>query len=152
MRSFLKFLLVLCIVAIIVLLGYAGKYVKNDNKTDNTNTNNENISISNKNETNNEKKEDEIVEEDKQKEENENEEKDEEIIKEDEPVNEENSISNEDKAKDLAKKEYGSSDGVYFRIEQIQSNGVYIVSVRDSETTKDLVWYTVDVINGTVKY
>ena len=64
---------------------------------------------------------------------------------------EENSISSEDKAIELAKKAYGSSSDVYFRIEQIQSNGVYIVSVRDNETTKDLAWYTVNVNNGTVK-
>ena len=57
----------------------------------------------------------------------------------------------EDKAIEMAKKQYGTTDGVYFRIEQIKSNGVYIISVRDNETTRDYAWYTVDVINNTVK-
>ncbi len=61
------------------------------------------------------------------------------------------SIGDEDKAIELAKQQYGTTDGVYFRIEQIVSNGVYEVSVRDEETTVEYAWYTVDVKNGTVK-
>ena len=60
-------------------------------------------------------------------------------------------MSDEDKAKELAKRTYGTADGVYFRVEQVESNGVYIISVRDLETTKDLAWYTVNVKTGSVK-
>ena len=70
---------------------------------------------------------------------------------EDKNVNEEVNMNDDEKAIELAKKQYGTTDGVYFRIEQMQSNNVYIVSVRNSETTRDLAWYTVDVKNGTVK-
>ena len=64
---------------------------------------------------------------------------------------EESSIGNEEKAIQLAQKQYGTTDGVYFRIEQTLSNGVYEVSVRDEETTMEYAWYTIDVKNGTVK-
>lgn len=59
-------------------------------------------------------------------------------------------VSDEDKAIDLAKKAYGSSDGVYFKVEQIESNGIYIISVRDTETTSALSWYNVNVKTGSV--
>lgn len=66
-------------------------------------------------------------------------------------VNEEVTVTDEQKAIDLAKKEFGTTEGVYFKKEQTQGNGIYIVSVRDSETTKALEWYTVNVKNGTVQ-
>ena len=161
-----NFLIVVCVIVVVCLLGYAGQYMNEDVAPTNTVANNtkQNVSSSNKNnsytsskkeEVIDNKKDEEVVEEEKKEEQiveenKENIEKDEDK-KEEEPVVEENSISSEDKAIELAKKAYGSSSDVYFRIEQIQSNGVYIVSVRDNETTKDLAWYTVNVNNGTVK-
>ncbi|MBR4261081.1 MAG: zinc ribbon domain-containing protein [Clostridia bacterium] len=57
----------------------------------------------------------------------------------------------EDKAIELVKKAYGSSEGIYFKIEQINNNGTYIISVRDAETTNVLKYYTVDVKNRILK-
>jgi len=152
-----NFLIVVCVIVVVCLLGYAGQYMNDDTQPVNiaSSNNKQNVSTSNGNKVSNttkkeenteSKKEDEKVEEEKTEEDKEKEEE-----KEQETVVEENSVSSEDKAIDLAKKKYGTSNGVYFRIEQIQSNGVYIVSVRDNETTKDLAWYTVDVNSGTVK-
>ena len=59
--------------------------------------------------------------------------------------------NDEEKAKTLAKNAYGASGGVYFKVEQLESDGVYIISARDEETTQALAWYTVDVKNNTVK-
>ena len=64
---------------------------------------------------------------------------------------EEMSISDEDKALQLAKEKYGTSDGVYFRIEQPLNNGIFDVSVRDSKTTTAIRWYRVNVKTGTVE-
>ena len=157
-----NFLIVVCVIVVVCLLGYAGEYMNEEVVPTNTvsSNNKQNVSSTSGTKVNNnttkkeentkvekeekvEKVEEEKVEEDENKKE--------EIEDEKEPVVEENSVSSEEKAINLAKKKYGTSNGVYFRIEQIQSNGVYIVSVRDSETTKDLDWYTVDVNNGTVK-
>ncbi len=51
----------------------------------------------------------------------------------------------EEKAVELVKKEWGSTDGVYFSNESVDSNGRYIVSVRDKKTTASLAFYLVDV-------
>lgn len=51
----------------------------------------------------------------------------------------------EERAIELVKKEWGSTDGVYFSNESIDSNGRYIVSVRDKKTTTSLAFYLVDV-------
>lgn len=51
----------------------------------------------------------------------------------------------EEKAVELVKKEWGSTDGVYFSNESIDSSGKYIVSVRDRKTTTSLAFYLVDV-------
>lgn len=64
---------------------------------------------------------------------------------------EEMSISDEDKALKLAKEKYGTSDGVYFRIEQPLNNGIFDVSVRDSKTTTAIRWYRVNIKTGTVE-
>ena len=64
---------------------------------------------------------------------------------------EEMSISDEDKALQLAKEKYGTSDGVYFRIEQPLNNGIFDVSVRDNNTTTAIRWYRVNVKTGTVE-
>ena len=150
-----KFLIVVCVIVVVCLLGYAGQYMNEDVVPTNTVSNNEkqNVSSSNKNNSNTSSKKEEVVEDKKEEEVKENEENTEKENDEDknEPVVEENSISSEDKAIDLAKKEYGNSSDVYFKIEQIVSNGVYIISVRDNETTEAYAWYNVDVNKGSVK-
>lgn len=148
MRKFLKGLLIIFIIAVICLIAYTAKYYldKKNQIEVSTNNNQENKSASNQIKVSDEKKQDEI---DKNKENEEIEPNDKK--EEDKNINEEVNMNNDEKAIELAKKEYGITDGVYFRIEQMQSNNVYIVSVRDSETTRDLAWYTIDVKNGTVK-
>ena len=150
-RGFLKVLIALMIVAVIVILGYTGKIYIDEKKLANSNPiqNSQNNTINNSSNENKEENENNQTSEDENK--SEEEEKKVEEEQEEEPTQEETSVNDEDKAIDLAKKQFGTSDGVYYRIEQIQSNGVYIVSVRDNETTRDLAWYTVDVKNGTVK-
>lgn len=148
MRKFLKFMLVVAVVAMICVLSYAGKYYMDDKEDTSSNGNSVNNVTVNQNKVNidNNKIDENVVEENKD---NENKTEGEDNKKE--PTVEEVSLSNDEKAIELAKKEYGTTDGVYFRIEQMQSNTVYIVSVRDTETTRDLAWYTVDVKNETVK-
>ena len=150
-RGFLKALIALMLVAVIVILGYTGKIYIDEKKLANSNPiqNSQNNTINNSSNENKEENENNQTSEDENK--SEEEEKTVEEEPEEEPIQEETSVNDEDKAIDLAKKQFGTSDGVYYRIEQIQSNGVYIVSVRDNETTRDLAWYTVDVKNGTVK-
>lgn len=148
MRKFLKGLLIIVIIAVICLIAYMAKYYLDEkNQIEvSTNINQEDKSSANQTKLNDENKKDET-----------NKNKDDEEVKpddkneEDKNVNEEVNMNDDEKAIELAKKQYGTTDGVYFRIEQMQSNNVYIVSVRDSETTRDLAWYTVDVKNGTVK-
>lgn len=150
-RGFLKALIALMLVAVTVILGYTGKIYIDEKKLANSNPiqNSQNNTINNSYNENKEENENNQTSEDENK--SEEEEKTVEEEPEEEPTQEETSVNDEDKAIDLAKKQFGTSDGVYYRIEQIQSNGVYIVSVRDNETTRDLAWYTVDVKNGTVK-
>lgn len=56
-----------------------------------------------------------------------------------------------DKAIDLVKKAWGKDDSVYFYIDEENSNGKYVVSVRDKDTTSVIEWYDVDIINNTAK-
>ncbi len=60
-------------------------------------------------------------------------------------------LTDEDKAKELVKQKWGGSEGVYFSIDTINNDETYVVSVRESSTTKVLEWYTVDIKKGTVK-
>ena len=60
-------------------------------------------------------------------------------------------LSDEEKAKELAKQKWGGNDGVYFAIDTMNSDESYVVSVRDSSSTKVLEWYTIDIKTGTVK-
>lgn len=56
---------------------------------------------------------------------------------------------NKEKAINIVKENWGTDDTVYFSFDNIDSNGKYIVCVRDKATTKALHWYTVDVKTGT---
>lgn len=146
MRNTLKGLLIVLIIAIIGVLAWTGKiYFDEKQKVDSVaNNKTENNASSNEN------KAEEKVKEEPKKEEPVEEPKKEEPEKE-EKVKEETSTSNEEKAIELAKKEYGITDGgIYYRIDQIKSNTEYIVSVRNRDTSV-LAWYVVDVSAGTVK-
>ncbi len=67
-----------------------------------------------------------------------------------EPDTTEKATSKEEKAIELAKKKWGSTSGVYFSNEGINSDGRYIVSVRDGKSTSSLAFYLVDVEKGLV--
>ncbi len=99
----------------------------------------ENVNIANEEEQ--EKKEDE---------EKENENK-EETPKENTEVLNGTISSKEEKAVELAKRKWGSAEGVYFSNMAINSKGNYIVTVNDSKTSKTLVFYEIDVDNEIVK-
>ncbi len=151
MRNFLKGILVILIIVMLGMLGYTGwYYYKDRNKKTSTNNPQQVNNTPNQKSMEDKKEEKKESKKENKKEKIEEEQKEEEKKKE-ENSKEEGSLSDEDKALDLAKKQYGTTDGVYFRVEQIQSNGVYIISVRDNETTRDYAWYTVDVNNNTVK-
>lgn len=170
-----KFLIIVCIIGVIIFLGYIGK----DMDLSNINGNNTNVStnsnvVTAKNNTSNTNNASNNTSTNQNKNEaenttgNTNETKNEtENTTTNNTTNttenttnqtntsqvstvEEVNTSDEDKAKDLAKKAYGSSDGVYFKVEQVESNGVYIISVRDTETTSALEWYTINVKTGSV--
>ena len=154
MRNFLKVMLVIVIIAIIGVLAYAGKYYFDDKKQTDANTQNQNNSVTTSPEKEEKKEENEPKDEPEEEPVEEPVDEPTEEPKEEkgeEPSNEENNVSDEDKARELAKKEYGTSEGVYFRIEQTLGNGIYEVSVRDNNTTAEYAWYTIDVRNGTVK-
>lgn len=56
---------------------------------------------------------------------------------------------NKEKAINIVKEDWGKDDKVYFSFDSIDSNGKYIVSVRDKASTEALYWYTVDIEKGT---
>ena len=58
---------------------------------------------------------------------------------------EESPETEEERAIAIARGDYGSTENVKFGVEGIQADGRYIVSVRDSNTTEALVYYTIDV-------
>lgn len=159
MRNFLKGLLAIAIVAVVGVIVYTAIiYLDNNKQTNSTANGNQNNVLNNQSNLSKNEKEKDTNDIDKKDETVDNEQDNKQDNKQDnnqenknEIVNEEVTLNDEEKAIELAKKEYGSTDGVYFRIEQIQSNNIYIVSVRDSQTTRDLAWYTVDLKNNTVK-
>jgi len=56
-----------------------------------------------------------------------------------------NEEENKEKAIEIAKKDWGEDDSVSFKFDRIDSNGNYIIVVREKATTNALRWYTVDV-------
>lgn len=148
-REALMVLVVLLVIAVIGVTGYTGKIFVDEHKNENPAPQSQasSTTVANTDKKEDDKTKQEIDDNKKDETEPKVEEKD----KEETKTIEETNVSDEDKAINLAKKQYGSEDGVYFRIEQIQSNSIYIVSVRDNETTRDLAWYTIDVNAGTVK-
>src|SRR5574344_1154357 len=130
-----KYALIFIIIAIIALAIYVGKQeVKNNNVTSNQNTavnqNTANVTndiVQNTTENNN-------VELN--------------TVTTPESIVSSTTLSKEDKAKELAKQKWGGNDGVYFAIDNVNSDETYVVSVRDSTTTKVLEWYTIDIKTG----
>lgn len=55
----------------------------------------------------------------------------------------------EEKATSIVKKDWGEDNNVEISIDGIDSNGNYIVAVRNSKTTEALAFYTVNVRNNT---
>lgn len=55
----------------------------------------------------------------------------------------------EEKAIEIAKKDYGESSNVKITVEGIDENGRYIVVARDTQTTEALVFYTVNTSDST---
>ena len=55
----------------------------------------------------------------------------------------------EEKAIDIAKKDFGTNSNVTFSVEGIDGNGNYIVVVRNSKTTEALAFYNVNVTSQT---
>lgn len=62
---------------------------------------------------------------------------------------EENPKTLEEKAIQIAKKDYGNGENIKFGVEGIDESGRYIVTVRDANTTEALVFYFVNVSNST---
>lgn len=56
--------------------------------------------------------------------------------------------SNEEKAINIVKSDWGTTENVYFVTMGIDASGKYIVTVNDSSTTATLAWYLVDVVTG----
>lgn len=157
-RGVLKSILAVAIIAVICIAAYMG--IKYFDKKDLANANAQKSNVTqqkndadkkNENSNQNIEKEDPNAVDPKNEEEEKKDDQQTEDPNSEESNEEETSISDEEKAIELAKKQYGNTDGVYFRIEQTISNGVYEVSVRDAETTREYAWYRVDVKNETVK-
>lgn len=65
-----------------------------------------------------------------------------------------NTETNENKAKRIVKSDWGEDDSIYYSYDGLNSNGDCIICVRDKATTKALCWYHVNVENETfeIKY
>ena len=55
--------------------------------------------------------------------------------------------NDEEKAIAIVKKDWGDTSGVAFRVEQINANGTYVISVRNEDSVA-LEWYTVNPTTG----
>ena len=149
------------VIAIIVVVGaYFGvKYFFNTQEASNNTNGNmalvENNTVANNIIENNTVTENNIVEDNTAKNEANNE------IKNETKVTEENknkvssnndseieSDSDEEKALAIVKKDWGSTDGVYFKVQAIDANGNYVISVNNADTTQVMEWYTVNPKTG----
>ena len=130
-------ILITLIIIIGIICGIA--FSKNSNKNITTNTQKEENTITNEeiNNTTNEIKENEIEENN---------------ISDDTQTTatpEETQKTDKEKAIEIIKKDYGTSDNIKFNAEGTDSKGRQIIVVRDIETTAALQFYYVDVSNGT---
>ena len=81
----------------------------------------------------------EVIEEEPEEVEKEPEAEDEIVEEEDSELQDDN---DEDKAIAIVKKDWGDTDEVAFKVEQINGDGSYVISVRNDESVA-LEWYTV---------
>lgn len=66
------------------------------------------------------------------------------------PTSSQTTDSKEDIALQKAKDKYGEEEGTYFSVDAIDSQGRYIVSVHELETTIMITSYAIDVDKGTI--
>ena len=66
------------------------------------------------------------------------------------PTSSQTTASKEDIALQKAKDKYGEEEGTYFSVDAIDSQGRYIVSVHELETTIMITSYAIDVDKGTI--
>lgn len=59
--------------------------------------------------------------------------------------------SNEEKAIEMVKNDWGKDDNVTFKIDEQIDDAKYTVSVIDKNTTQVIMWYEVDVKNNTIE-
>ncbi len=67
---------------------------------------------------------------------------------EERPISSETNVPTEsttDKAKRIAREDYGTDEGVYYSYDGVDNDGRYIISVRDSNTTKQFAIYNINV-------
>ena len=62
-----------------------------------------------------------------------------------------NELSNNEKAINMVKQEWGTDSSVTFKIDEQNENGKYVIGVVDKKTTKVITWYEVDIRNNTIK-
>ena len=158
-------LILLIIVVAFVMIWFAYKIINSNNSSEtNANVVNNVTNIKSSEEKNNipENKEENKIENDeenKTKNENVNEEKSEENEKNNTTSNnlEKNNTvkiegnTNEEKAINIVKKNWGNEEGVYFSTMGIDANGKYIISVNDSATSAVKAWCYVDVDKGQIE-
>ncbi len=134
-----KTLIILITLIIIIGIICGIVFSKNSNKNITTNTQKEENTITNEeiNNTTNEIKQNEIEENN---------------VSDDTQTTvtpEETQKTDKEKAIEIVKKDYGTSDNIKFNAEGTDSKGRQIIVVRDIETTAALQFYYVDVSNGT---
>lgn len=135
-------LLVVLIIATISFLGYT--YAKPYFQGSNYASSNQSASSTNTTAKIENKVENKVVEEKKEepKEEKEPVKEEQKQEAQPEPNSEVQSISDEEKAISIVKKDWGDTEGMTFRVEQINGDGSYVISVRNGDSLA-LEWYTV---------
>lgn len=133
-----KILYVILIIAVVVAGVCVAKKISEGEKTIKTDANV--VNNTNNVVSKNEMQEDNKVDEPKN-----------EVVENNETNNkEESNLSPEEKAKQLAKDNWGTDDTVYFSFEEVNEEGRYVISVRDKATTKALEWFYIDIETGTI--
>jgi len=134
-----KILYVTIIIVLIIAGVFMAKQMSVENKTTQT--------VSNTVEKTNEIKEENLIQESNtvKPEEVETEKIEQEENKQQEP---ENNQKPEEKAKKIVQENWGEDDSVYYSYDGINSEGKYIICVRDKASTKALYWYYVDIETG----
>lgn len=133
-----KILYVILIIAVVVAGVCVAKKISDGEKTVKTDANV--VNNTNNVVSKNEMQEDNKIDEPKN-----------EVVENNETNNkEESNLSPEEKAKQLAKDNWGEDSTVYFSFEEVNEEGRYVISVRDKTTTKALEWFYIDIETGTI--